>query len=313
MNNTRTLVEMGDFYEKNIIEEKKSVFPPKGTFELATAKKATPGEAKKDPFVDTEGSGPCAEGNGFDEKKLLDPKKTKGKDFPETAKYSADTVNITKTLEKTESETINNFMSKSIFDKLYEEVMGGHEDENDAAALGISAEVETPEGEKGEEKNLKTLLADAIASLQKVHDALPADLGSEDKGDEEGSDEDSEHGEDAEHGHATSEDAEHKAKKEEEDEEAYEATELKEVPASAGEHLAKVGGTANQVGDETKKLVSKGGGDGKVTDKVGNDGDKGHALVGAGVKGGAPTSVKGKANVVASKTSKVGAYLAGLK
>ena len=193
------------------------------------------------------------------------------------------------------------------FDKLYEEVMGGHEDENDAAALGISAEVETPEGEKGEEKNLKTLLADAIASLQKVHDALPADLGSEDKGDEEGSDEDSEHG------HAASEDAEHKAKKEEEDEEAYEATELKEVPASAGEHLAKVGGTANQVGDETKKLVSKGGGDGKVTDKVGNDGDKGHALVGAGVKGGAPTSVKGKANVVASKTSKVGAYLAGLK
>lgn len=314
MNNTRTLVEMGDFYEKTIIEEKKSIFPPKGTFELATAKKAGPGEAKKDPFVDTKGSGPCAEDNGFDEKKLLDPQKTKGKDFPQTAKYSADTVNITKTLEKTESETINNFMSKSIFDKLYEEVMGGHEDENDAAALGLSAEVETPEGEKGEENNLKTLLADAIASLQKVHDALPADLESEDKGDEEGSDED------AEHGHASadaighsSEDAEHKAKKEEEDEEAYEATELKEVPAAAGEHLTKVGGAANQVGDETKKLVSKGGGDGKVTDKVGNDGDKGHALVGAGVKGGAPTSVKGKANVVASKTSKVGAYLAGLK
>jgi hypothetical protein len=312
MNNTRTLVEMGNFYEKTIIEEKKSVFPPKGTFELATAKKAGPGEAKKAPFVDTKGSGPCAEGNGFDEKKLLDPKKTKGKDFPETAKYSADTVNITKTLEKTESETINNFMSKSIFDKLYEEVMGGHEDENDAAALGISAEVETPEGEKGEEKNLKTLLADAIASLQKVHDALPADLGSEDKGDEEASDEEGSD-EDAEEVITPSEDAEHKAKKEEEDEEANEATEMKEVPASAGEHLAKVGGTANQVGDETKKLVSKGGGDGKVTDKVGNDGDKGHALVGAGVKGGAPTSVKGKANVVASKTSKVGAYLAGLK
>lgn len=311
MNNTRTLVEMGDFYEKNIIEEKKSVFPPKGTFELATAKKATPGEAKKDPFVDTKGSGPCAEGNGFDEKKLLDPEKTKGKDFPQTAKFSADTVNITKTLEKTESETINNFMSKSIFDKLYEEVMGGHEDETDAAALGLPAEVETPEGEKGEEKNLKTLLADAIASLQKVHDALPADLGSEDKGDEEASDEEGSD-EDAETA-APSEDAEHKAKKEEEDEEANEATEMKEVPASAGEHLAKVGGAANQVGDETKKLVSKGGGDSKVTDKVGNDGDKGHALVGAGVKGGAPTSVKGKANVVASKTSKVGAYLAGLK
>jgi hypothetical protein len=60
-------------------------------------------------------------------------------------------------------------------------------------------------------------------------------------------------------------------------------------------------------------LTSSGAGDGKVTDKVGNDGEKGHALVGAGIKGGAPTSPKGKANVVASKTSKVGAYLAGLK
>jgi hypothetical protein len=66
-------------------------------------------------------------------------------------------------------------------------------------------------------------------------------------------------------------------------------------------------GTSGQV------LTSSGAGDGKVTDKVGNDGEKGHALVGAGIKGGAPTSPKGKANVVASKTSKVGAYLAGLK
>jgi hypothetical protein len=305
---------MGDFYEKNIIEEKKSVFPPKGTFELATAKKAGPGEAKKDPFVDTKGSGPCAEGNGFDEKKLLDPKKTKGKDFPQTAKFSADTVNITKTLEKTESETINNFMSKSIFDKLYEEVMGGHEDEADASALGLPAEVGTPEGEKEEEKSLKTILADAIASLQKVHDALPADLESEEKGGEEASDEEGSD-EDAEQAFAPSEDAEAKAKKdEEEDEEANEATEMKEVPASAGEGLAKVGGAANQVGDETKKLVSKGGGDGKIKDCIDAKGeDKGHSLVGAGVKGGAPTSVKGKANVVNSKTSKVGAYLAGLK
>ena len=39
MNQTRTLVEMGDFYEKNVIEEKKSVFPPKGTFKQAEDKK----------------------------------------------------------------------------------------------------------------------------------------------------------------------------------------------------------------------------------------------------------------------------------
>ena len=101
---------------------------------------------------------------------------------------------------------------------------------------------------------------------------------------------------------------------EEKDEEnenvAKEATELKELPNSAGESLQK---KDNKVGDVTKGLVSHGAGDGKVTDKVGNDGEKGHALVGAGVKGGAPTSPKGKANVVASKTSKVGAYLAGLK
>ena len=101
-----------------------------------------------------------------------------------------------------------------------------------------------------------------------------------------------------------------KKDEDEEDGVAKEATELKELPDSAGQSLQK---KDNKVGDVTKSLVSHGEGDGKVTDKVGNDGEKGHALVGAGVKGGAPTSPKGKANVVASKTSKVGAYLAGLK
>jgi hypothetical protein len=67
--------------------------------------------------------------------------------------------------------------------------------------------------------------------------------------------------------------------------------------------LNKVSSGSNCVPGEVTTAGKKAGkaGDGKVTDKVGNDGDKGHALVGSGVSGGAPTSVKGKANVVNSK------------
>jgi len=200
-------------------------------------------------------------------------------------------------------------MSKSIFDKLYEDVMSGQPDDteaNDAAALGL------PSGDAGEdvggEDEVTVTLSKDLA--QKLHDALVAVLGEEeaageeDLGGEEVSDEANE-----EKKKEKDEDAEEK-KDEDKDGVAKEATELKELPDSAGQSLQK---KDNKVGDVTKSLVSHGEGDAKVTDKVGNDGEKGHALVGAGVKGGAPTSPKGKANVVASKTSKVGSYLAGLK
>ena len=300
MNNTRTLVEMGDFYEKSIIEEKKSVFPPKGTFKLATDKKPVEATADKKAFI-AKNSGP-ENADNF-KKDLVKPDDAKDNNFYEPKKFSQN-------LEKTEVRTINTSMNKSIFDKLYEDVMGGQPDAeaNDAAALGLPTGDESNDaGETtGGEEVTFTLPRDMA---QKLCDVLHEILGAE-------SDVKAEHEHEDEVSDETASDEANEEKDDEKDEEednqevAKEATDMKELPASAGESLQK---KDNKVGDVTKSLTSSGAGDGKVTDKVGNDGEKGHALVGAGVKGGAPTSPKGKANVVASKTSKVGAYLAGLK
>jgi len=303
MNQTRTLVEMGDFYEKNIIEEKKSVFPPKGTFALATDKKPVQAEAKKDAFVQKD-SGP-ENADGF-KKDIVDPKTAKKENFYEPKKFSQN-------CEKTEVQTINNFMSKSIFDKLYEDVMSDQAGADaDAAALGLPSAPEAGAGEGETSEEVTISLPHDLAV--KLHELLTAVIGEGEK-EVEGETEDAS-GEDAEANFASGadEDNEEEEKEEDSDEDAEnvakEATELKELPDSAGQALQK---KDNKVGDVTKSLVSSGGGDGKVTDKVGNDGEKGHALVGGGVKGGASTSPKGKANVVAGKASKVGAYLAGLK
>jgi len=296
MNQTRTLVEMGDVYEKTVIEEKKSIFPPKDTFKIATDKK--PVEAKADPkaFV-PKNSGP-ENADNFN-KNVVDPETSKNDNFYEPKKFSQN-------LEKTEVQTINNFMSKSIFDKLYEDVMGGQpvdQEVNDAEALGLP-------GEEGGADEGEVTLTLSREHAQALCDALKAVLGDEEVGGDEEVDGEEEVG--GEEKEEANEEKDKKEDKEEKDEDAEgvakEATELKELPASAGQSLQK---KDNKVGDVTKSLASSGAGDAKVTDKVGNDGEKGHALVGAGVKGA--TAFTGKDNKVASKTSKVGAYLAGLK
>ena len=300
MNKARSLVELGAFYESNIIEEKKAVFPPKGTFKLASDKKPVEAKADKNAFV-PKNSGP-ENADNF-KKDLVDPETAKNDNFYGPKKFSQN-------YEKTEVQTINNFMSKSIFDKLYEDVMSDqfNTDTKDAEALGLPSS-DAGETAGSEEEVTFTLPRDAA---QKLHDVLAAVLTAEE--DKAESDTEEVGGEEAgmEGGDEANEEKHDKHEDEDEDAEnvAKEATELKELPDSAGQSLQK---KDNKVGDTTKSLVSHGAGDGKVTDKVGNDGDKGHALVGAGVKGGAPTSPKGKANVVSSKTSKVGAYLAGLK
>jgi hypothetical protein len=298
MNQTRTLVEMGDYYEKNVIEEKKSVFPPKGTFKKAEDKKPVEATADKKAFVQKD-SGP-ENADGF-KKDLIDAKTEKKENFFEPKKFSQN-------YEKTEVQTINNCMSKSIFDKLYEDVMSDQAvdtDTTDAAALGLPS-VDAGEGETKEEVTL-TLPHDLAV---KLHELLATVIGGEETSGEETGEEAGAEGSEVATGEGADEDNEEKEEDKEEEEVAKEATELKEVPASAGQGLQK---KDNKVGDVTKSLVSHGAGDGKVTDKCGNDGEKGHALVGSGVKGGASTSPKGKANVVSSKTSKVGSYLAGLK
>jgi len=304
MNQTRTLIEMGNFYENNIIEEKKSMFPPRGTFKSVNKKEPTEAEADKNAFV--KNTGP-ENADGFRDN-LIDTKvKSKKENLYQPEKFSQN-------YEKTEVKTINNFMSKSIFDKLYEDVMSDQAKDTeavDAAALGLPS-VDSG-NDSGEESEVSFTLPRDIA--HKLCDALKAVLDTEEEaGDEEGMGGE-ENGASEDGQFAPSEDAEAKAKKKHEQEEdednegvAKEATELKELPASAGHGLQK---KDNKVGDVTKSLTSSGAGDAKVTDKVGNDGEKGHALVGGGIKGA--NAYTGKSNKVDSKTSKVGSYLAGLK
>lgn len=176
------------------------------------------------------------------------------------------------------------------FDKLYEAVMS-----EDDVELGITPNPEAATDlapmAAGVDQELtpREHLAKAIELLQKLQslDLIPDEAGS-DEGMED-SDEDMESMEDSD------EDMEEFATEEVEAEDLGHAL----VNAKKGLELSKVSSGSNKVSDTTSSLAKAGkGGDAKVTDKVGTEGERGHALVGSGVKGGAATSTKGKANVV---------------
>lgn len=274
MNLTRTMSNVGNLYEEK-------VFAPKNTFELQTEKKPKKAVAAAKAFI-SKPSGP-EEADGFN-KDIIDPKTAKDDNFFEPKKFSQN-------CEKTETETINNFMNKSIFDKLYENVMSDRaadEETTDLDALGLPADDASVEGEgMGDEV---TVTMDR-ATAQKLHDVLMAVLeGGEEKVDElEAAGEDD--SEDAE-GYDDSEDSETLG----------EATHLEELPKSKGESLQSKN---NKVGDVTSSLKSSGEGDGKVKGEVDGEGKDLPDSKGA--------SLQSKNNKVHSKTSKVGAYLAGLK
>jgi hypothetical protein len=263
----------------SLYEEK--VFVPKDTFKTQTEKKVIAAKPNPKAFV-SKPSGP-EEADGV-QTEILDPKTTKDNNFYEPKKFSQN-------CEKTETETINNFMNKSIFDKLYEDVMSDREDgveSSDLDALGLPGE--EPAAEEGGDTVTVTLDKELA---QKLHDVLMGVL--------EGEVEDELEGE------SDSEDAESCADDNDEDENTLgEATHLEELPKSKGESLQSKN---NKVGDVTASLTSKGDGEGAVTDECGTKDTGKHALVQDLDTG----NLKGKNNKVASKTSKVGAYLAGLK
>lgn len=295
MNKARNLVEMGEFYASTILTEAKKDFPPKDTFAVA-GKKVTdnviPNNLKKPKAFDQRG--PKANKNEEALVKPLEAKDAKGK------KTFTGVEKLSLAPEKMEVETINNFMNKSIFDRLYEDVMSDNitspeaADQHDAEALDLTG---TEEG--GDEVTIT--LSKELAG--KLHDALMAVLGSDEEqhGEEEieGEDEGIE-GEDAEE-HVVGCKCEKCMSHDEAEETLPEATELEALPDSKGQALMS---RNNKVGDETAKLVSKGHGEGgklevepelkPVSDSKGK-------------------SLEGKNNKVASKTSKVGSYLAGLK
>ncbi len=279
MNLTRTMTHLGELYEEKVIL-------PKDTFQVETSRnsKHTKGKGKK-PFVSSP-SGP-AEAEGVADK-TIDPKTTKKNNFFNPKNFSQKN-------EKTETQNINNFMNKSIFDKLYEDVMSERIDDtevNDAEALGLPGEGEGEGDVEGEDTVTLTMDRE---TAQKLHDLLMGVLG----GEEEPAMDDEMPAMDGD----MSEDAE---EVEDEDNDTLgEATDIKELKGK-GESLQNKN---NKVGDVTGRLTSKGGGDGKVTDEVSSKSTGKHAIVSDTDSG----NLKGKNNKVAGKASKVGEYLAGLK
>ena len=274
MNTANTLVDIGLLYEKTVT--KNTPYRPAYTFKKETNKKVV--DAKADPKAFIKNTGPEAAEN-FDKEALVDPEHdTKGDNHFQPKKYSQN-------LEKTEVKSINNSMNnKSIFDKLYEEVLGGeptaHDDMADAEALDINI------GKEEEGSDVTFTLPREVA--QQLCDVLHSALGSGEE-DMDG-EEDLDGGMDAPGGEQK-EDMGGGA------DVSREATEMTELKSSAGESLMK---KDNKVHGTVSNLVSKGHGDGKVTDKVGNDGTL------ADSKG---KTLTGKNNKVAGKASNVGQYI----
>jgi hypothetical protein len=294
MNKTRIFNEVGDLYEASIINEGKSRFPGKDTFKLQTDKKVVPAVSKGTKAYVQQDSGPDHKGaetmikpndaknrknpSAEDERSVFNPERFSG----QSPKKSVLTKKAKKR-EKIQKESINNFMTKSIFDKLYEAVINENDlpgDDNieahDAEALDLPVD-----GDGGDEV---TITLDR-ETAKKLHDVLMAVIGEEAPA-----------GEAAAHGSEATED---------EDEEglSFEATDIEEVKGSGVNYVAKggkhgweLGGAkSNVVGDETDKLEDGVEGDGSV--KIQNQpAPKKEKLTG-------PTPVKGKANVVPGRVS----------
>ena len=293
MSNAKNLVEIWDLYSKTVLNEKA---PAQKAAKFG--KKAGPGavdrgDIKKTQQIankDTSGPG-AADGVNAD---ILDVKNPKHKDDPRLAGMTFGE-NFDKNIEKTSNAKINNYM-KSIFDKLFEEVMDGN-DQQDLAALGVGddAGMEGPADDMGGEEMTVTLTADQVECLRAI---LAQIDGGDDLGEDEGLDDmgaDDDMGGEETDLEAPEEDAEEKH--EGDDDEVHgEATEMKEVPDSAGASLQKPGSIKVNA-----KLKPKGGkGDGKVTSEVDGKGKDLADSAGAGMMS------KGNIAVKSTKTGKTG-------
>ena len=242
-----TLTEIWDTYSTNILSEN---VPGEKAAKFGTKPGKGPADLNSDKnkkFQNGKSTGPD-NAEGFEEP--IDPKKSKKKDeLYDSGKFSSQIYD--EKVGKKIKESINNNM-KSTFDKLFESVMS-EEDQNELEALGIDA------GDDGdvevEETDEITLTLDR-ETAQKLHDMLMDQLSDEDEGEDEG-------GFEAFGAEEAEEDDD------DDDEELEEATELKEVPASAGHSLTSRKITVGNV------KTSKGKAHGQVNTTV--DG-KGKAL-----------------------------------
>lgn len=177
-------------------------------------------------------------------------------------------------------QILNTVMTRKTlsFDKLFRSVvnenyMGMEDAEDDVDAFGLEDEMTDDEigSDMGGDEVTFTL---DKATAQKLHDVLMAALGGEEEGGDEGDDLDFDMGDEGE------------------DDMGGDFEEDEETPA-----IGKLTGKPNKVG----KLKASGGkASSDVTDKVGDDGDYGHALYNAK-----------QPNIGAGSNNKVGNYKAG--
>ena len=172
-------------------------------------------------------------------------------------------------VEKTSQRAINNFMSKSIFDKLYENVMSdsmemGNEDAESLELDALGIEDDTSGEEMGGEDTVTITLSKDLA--KQLHDVLMGVIG-------EGETEVEDMGEDM--GEESDAEMDFESETPEEDEEEMGHTLVNAKKPAMGEK------GSNKVNMKLKPSGGKGG-DGKYTDEVSGDaGDLGHALVNA--------------------------------
>jgi hypothetical protein len=296
MNSSRLFNEVGDLYEASIINEGKSRFPG-GTFPAPADKVLKPTVKSSKKFFDDRGPNQPGAKTLFPVRHETDPVATPDADgklsvydgdkftTARNSEYHQAPKKKGKNVEKIKEGKINNFMTKSIFDKLYETVMNEEAipgDDNieahDAEALDLPM---------GDEEGDVTFTLDR-ETAKKLHEVLAAVL-------EGGS---------AEAEKAEVEDNVDSAEGEDYESMSAEAIDIVELPSSVSDQLRSVKSGGNKVASSwTSKHVDGTEGDGTIKDQCDHVGTShGHALVNA--KSGKPTPVTGKSNVVAGRSTK---------
>ena len=210
----------------------------------------------------------------------------------------------TQIIEKNKPLQLNNFMKKTIFETLVEQVMSDEELNivgADADAEDAGADIDTDETGSEESSDVTiTLTADQVECLRAILDQIDGgadDLDVEDEmADESGAEEDALEGE---------------TEEEEFDAFATEAIEAEEIGTPLVNQKkgnpCKPSAGCNKVQGRVTSMAKSGKADASVTDKVGNDGDEGHPLVNQ--KKGNPKKPTSGDNKVAGRASNVGADL----
>jgi len=293
MSTSKNLVDIWELYNSKVLNEKA---PAKQAAKMTTKKGPGPVDLNSPKAKDIQNkdtTGPAeADGFGNEPVDVRNPKHKKINAYNISNLSFGE--NFDQNIEKTSKDKINNNM-KSIFDKLFEEVMG-NEDAADLQALGVDTEGqghEDMEGGEGEEMTH----AEIIESLEKVLAALKkhaegdeagaqSEMGDEGSTESEGeaSDEDEENSDDADEEDNEEADDEEDSEEEDDMKVKKESSGIqykikngmdfdgKEVPESDGLGLTKHNNIELKAKTKTLSSKGKGPGEGKIKAAMDFDG-----------------------------------------